>query len=126
MKRQQKAFLVVAGTALLVLGSLGLYCIFGGKMASADSAPDGSAYRVVVRRVPFSADPVGEGATFEAVLSNQGKKVSGHSFRWSSTKIDRVEVKWNGPSEFTIYFNGMPAQNRIASADNVEWDYAKK
>lgn len=128
--KRVKQWLLAAGTACLLLGSLWVYAAFGGVVVRSDSAIErstGGFHRIVVRRVPFSADSVGDGAVFEAtLLDTRNNKISSQIFRWDSWSPKHVEVQWSGLYEFSIKFGpGTIAafRCRFVPGQSTQWNY---
>ncbi|MBI3297033.1 MAG: hypothetical protein HYZ75_02635 [Elusimicrobia bacterium] len=126
---KQLATRVLAGTLVaLAVAGLWAYRSFGGVLASSDSPNVGSVYyRLVVRQVPFTADPTGAGGTYEATVFFRGKeRMTSNSFRWDSGGDSNVRIIWNSAADFTIYFGDTPVHGWFFPWQSAHWEYGKE
>ena len=129
MSRLIRQWLTAAGVACVLLSAAWVYYKFGGILVRSDSLTErnsGIFYRVIVRRIPFTADFAGDGAVVEAsLLFNGSRLISSQIFRWDSWSPESAKVLWSSQNEFFINFGSGTVRGfhcRFSPWQSTEWN----
>jgi hypothetical protein len=125
MNKGLRYFLIVLGNTFGIFFCLWGYHAFGGEVARSDSTTEGNTgifYRVIVRRIPFTADFVGDGGVFEATLLFKGSRfMSKQVFRWDSYTPKKVQVEWFDRHQFNLKFDSLVIRCRHSVWQGTLW-----